>query len=250
MRSHRAAVAFVAFILGLCGPSLAGAVGVSGQGTWESTLEGRDLDGNVSTAEAWYDTVLGITWLADANYAETSGYAVRMDWYEAGSWISALTIGGIGGWRLPTWTDMGPFDCNHGFSGTDCGYNVDTSSGEMAHMHYVTLGNLAFYDTSGNGEQPGWGLTNTGPFANLQAFRYWTSETFPGNVYSAVYFAFDTGEQYVSAKTALGGVADQYAWAVHAGDVGVPVVPEPGTLWLCGTALAALGGAGRRRKAS
>lgn len=48
------------------------AVSVSGQGTWESTLQGRDLDGNLATFEAYYDTVLGITWLADANYAKTS----------------------------------------------------------------------------------------------------------------------------------------------------------------------------------
>ena len=32
-----------------------------------AALLGRDLDGNLSTAEAYYDTVLGITWLGDAN---------------------------------------------------------------------------------------------------------------------------------------------------------------------------------------
>lgn len=30
------------------------AVAISGQGTWESTLQGRDLDGNLSTFEAYY----------------------------------------------------------------------------------------------------------------------------------------------------------------------------------------------------
>ena len=43
------------------------AIGVTGQGTWETTLQARDLDGNLSTAEAYYDTDLDITWLADAN---------------------------------------------------------------------------------------------------------------------------------------------------------------------------------------
>lgn len=38
-------------------------------GTWQTTLQGRDLDGNATTFEAYYDTVLDITWLADANYA-------------------------------------------------------------------------------------------------------------------------------------------------------------------------------------
>ena len=45
------------------------ASGISGQGTWETSLLPRDLDGDLSTAEAYYDTDLNITWLADANYA-------------------------------------------------------------------------------------------------------------------------------------------------------------------------------------
>jgi hypothetical protein len=32
-----------------------------------ASLLARDLDGNLTTAEAYYDTVLGITWLANAN---------------------------------------------------------------------------------------------------------------------------------------------------------------------------------------
>jgi hypothetical protein len=35
------------------------AVGVSGQGPWETTLLARDLDGNAATAEAYYDTDFG-----------------------------------------------------------------------------------------------------------------------------------------------------------------------------------------------
>ena len=45
------------------------AAAISGQGTWETTLQPRDLDGNTSTIEAYYDTVLNITWLANATYA-------------------------------------------------------------------------------------------------------------------------------------------------------------------------------------
>lgn len=231
--------ALVAVALGVASSATAGAV--SGQGTWETTLQGRDLDGNLATAEAYYDTALGITWLANANHADS-----RMDWYEANGWVGTLSFDGTGGWRLPTWTDLGPPDCNYGFSGADCGFNMDVASGEMVHMFYVTLGNLAYYDTSGVEAQPGWGLGNSGPFENLQADRYWTSETFPGNVYSAIHFDFSTGEQYVTAKTALGNAADQYAWAVHSGDVGVPI-PEPGTVWMCAAGLIALGWAARRR---
>lgn len=44
------------------------ALGVPGQGTWETTLQPRDLDGNAANGpEAFYDTVLDITWLRDAN---------------------------------------------------------------------------------------------------------------------------------------------------------------------------------------
>jgi hypothetical protein len=43
----------------------ASAAAVSGQGTWETTLQGRDLDGNTTTFEAYFDTALDITWLAE-----------------------------------------------------------------------------------------------------------------------------------------------------------------------------------------
>lgn len=37
------------------------AAAVTGQGTWETTLQARDLDGNGVT-DAFYDTSLDITW--------------------------------------------------------------------------------------------------------------------------------------------------------------------------------------------
>ena len=54
-----------------CG--VAQSAAVSGQGTWETTLQARDVDAN-GVVDAYYDTVLDITWLADANYVQTSGY--------------------------------------------------------------------------------------------------------------------------------------------------------------------------------
>ena len=50
---------------GWTGESSAGPI--SGQGTWESTLHGRDLDGFVDTFEAYYDSELNITWFAQAS---------------------------------------------------------------------------------------------------------------------------------------------------------------------------------------
>src|SRR3989344_1507399 len=92
-------VATALFVVASSVSTIAHAAAVSGQGTWETTLQGRDLDGNLSTFEAYYDTALNITWLADANYAGTT-----MDWTTANAWVAALNPYGscITGWRLPT----------------------------------------------------------------------------------------------------------------------------------------------------
>lgn len=214
------------------------AVGVSGQGTWETTLEARDLDGNLTTAEAYYDTSLNITWLADANYAGTG-----MVWATANSWAAGLNINGITGWRLPTVTDSGDDGCNFGYSGTDCGYNVDTSTGEMASMFYDTLGNTAYYNTSGSGPQSGWGLSNTGPFSNLPSSLYWSATGYAPDTTFGWIFNFNLGNQNGSNETY--GV---YAWAVHSGDVGAAVVPVPAALWLLGSGLLGLVGLGSQRR--
>lgn len=215
----------------------ANAVSVSGQGSWETTLQGRDLDGNLSTAEAYYDTALNITWLANANYAGTT-----MNWWSANSWAAGLNVNGITGWRLPTVTDSGASGCNFAYSGTDCGYSVNTATGEMAHMFYTTLGNKAFYSTSGVAPQSGWGLTNTGPFSNVQPYHYWSAtevEPYIGDVW---FFLFYDGLQHRSLKS-----VDLYAWAVHSGDVGASVVPIPATFWLFGSGLIGLFGIARKK---
>jgi Protein of unknown function (DUF1566) len=214
------------------------AASVSGQGTWGSTLQGRDLDGNLATAEAYYDTSLGITWLADANYAGT-----LMDWVAANAWASSLNINSITGWRLPTVSDSGTPGCNLANVGTDCGYNVNTATGEMAYMFYTTLGDKASYNTSGV-SQTGAGLTNTGPFSNLQSGYYWSgTEYATGNSY-AWYFNAINGNQNFNDKT-----VGLYAWAVHQGNVGVSTVPVPAAVWLFGSGLLGLVGmSGKRRR--
>jgi len=69
----------------------------------------RDLDGNAATFEAYYDTVLDITWLADAEYSVTPGSSdysaiIYMSWSAANAWAAGLNPygSGITGWRLPT----------------------------------------------------------------------------------------------------------------------------------------------------
>lgn len=81
------------------------AVGITGQGTWEVSLQARDLDGNMATIEAYYDTALGITWLADANAAAGTAFDGggsptdgRMTWSNANAWAASLSLGGFAEW--------------------------------------------------------------------------------------------------------------------------------------------------------
>jgi hypothetical protein len=245
------------------------ATAVSGQGTWETTLQGRDLDGNLSTAEAYYDTVLGITWLADANYAQTSGYDPDglMTWDTAANLVTgwAATLNpygsGITGWRLPTVSPVDGTtadDANTSNIGTeDRGYNISapgtlyagSTASEMAHLFYNTLGDKGFCDpttstdSSCSGPQAGYGLSNTGPFSNVQSNAYWSATDYAPNSTLVFDFLFDIGNQNINFK-----VNDHYAWAVHAGDVGASVVPVPAAAWLFGSGLIGLVGLGRQRR--
>jgi hypothetical protein len=242
------------------------AIGVSGQGTWETTLQGRDLNGDGS-ADAFFDTTLNITWLRDANLNRQP-----LNWNSAVAWASDLDVRGHsaagpgvwlgpGGWRLPTMIDTftppvsGPDGCNFSFAGgTDCGYNVQTKSGttvysEMAHLFYVTLGNKSFCP-SGNQTcspalQAGYGLTNTGGFQNMQLDDYWSGLEYAPDTYRAWYFVPRYGSQLQGGK--LSGL---YAMAVHDGDIGAAVVPEPKTYALMLAGLAVVSAAARRRKAA
>jgi hypothetical protein len=213
---------------------------VSGQGTWETTLQARTFDG--TSIGGYYDTALNITWLADANYAGTG-----MNWVTANSWAAGLNLNGITGWRLPTVTDTGTPGCNAAFVGTDCGYNVDTSTGEMAHMYYVTLGDLAIFSPTGAYPQPGWGPTNTGQFSNIQYyFPYWSSTEYAPSTNYAWDFYFSKGGQGDDIKS--NSVTNNfYAWAVHPGDVGA-AVPVRAAVWLFGSGLIGLLCVAKRRK--
>jgi len=240
MKFHLRRAATALFVVASGVSTLAHAASVSGQGTWETTLQGRDLDGSLSTFEAYYDTSLNITWLANANYA-----GAVMNWTNANVWAAALNPygSGITGWRLPTVTDTGTSGCNFAYTGTDCGYNVDTATGEMAHMFYTTLGDKAYYNTSGVGPQAGWGLTNTGPFSNVQSDDYWSATEYAPNTSYAWYFNTGYGYQDRYNKT-----YSLYAWAVHSGDVGATTVPVPAAVWLFGSGLAGLLGMSRKRR--
>jgi len=151
-------------------------------GTAQATLIDR-------TGGLIYDDVLDITWLQDANYAQTSGYDTdgQMTWDNAFAWADGLSYGGYDDWRLPTMIDTGTPGCNAANSGTDCGYNVQTESGgtvfsEMAYMYHNNLGGnfQSDFGVFGNGTYNGvdtsiFGEKDFALVENVQAYVYWSS---------------------------------------------------------------------------
>jgi len=231
------------------------AAGVSGQGTWETTLLGRDINGYAvpggdASSVFLYDTVLKITWLRNANANDTVVYGYT-NWPGANTWAANLVVGAYDDWRLPTMIDTGTLGCNYSNSGTDCGYNVQTTSdgkvySEMASLWYDTLGNKGDLDASG-AEQAGSGLTNSGDFQNLQTSDYWLGLEYAPDTDKA--WTFGPADGYQGEDLKVVGLSGQFAMAVRPGDVLVPAVPEPETYALMLAGLAVVGAAARRRKA-
>lgn len=207
---------------------------IPGQGTWASSLQGRDLDDNLGNGfEAYYDQELNVTWLADANFARTTGTDSygdtsdgRMSWSGAQRWVQRLNVHGVEQWRLPTLVDVDADGCRSfsyaGGANVDCGYNVDPSLSELAHMFFVTLGNRAWFaPVTGTSSGGGSGLVNTGPFAHLASAGYWAGveDQFLANAW---YFYAGGGLQDTARK------ADELmVWPVRQGDVAQLLVPEP-----------------------
>ena len=263
IQSIRPTLLSIAATMALAAPSHA--TPVLGQGTWQTTLQARDINGD-GTTDAFYDTQLNITWLADGNAAAGSGFDAtygggRMTWGESRAWAASLNVYGTTGWRWPTMIDTGVAGCDF-FSyggGTDCGYNVQTISAdgqtvysELAHLFYATLGNLAYcapgstyYSClAAGGLQPGWGLTNTANFRNLQGHAYWSGlpcAPLP-QACAWVFGTYSGGQGYDFQDD------DLYAIAVRPGDVTAATsVPEPTGLALAALALSALVVVRRRR---
>jgi len=199
-----------------------------------------------------YDTVQNITWLADMNYAFTSGYAAtnvggsgsnqilangRMGWDAAGAWANNLVYGGFSDWRLPT---LNPLDasCTGGFG---VGFGFNCTGGELSRLFVTDLGNQGRSSVLNQVGDTAEQIANLALFSNVQSFDYWSGTEYAPD--PALVWDFNTngGNQSLDVKfNAL------YAVAVRPGDVAASV-PEPQTLALALLALGATMVVRRRR---
>ena len=191
--------------------------------------------------QAYYDDVADLTWLADANYAATSGYAAEnttgeahssttniqidgsMGWEAANTWAASLNIGGVTDWRV---YDHGPY----------CQYYNCTDS-EMGNLFYNVLGGIAGSSIIDEHN------ANYDLFSNVQSGYYWSNTAFTGDDAHAWHFHMNDGSQDPYYK-----IRSMYAWAVHSGDVSMAVVPVPAAAWLFGSGLIGFIGFARRKK--
>ena len=226
--------------------------------TARAELLARDLDGTPITAEAYYDTALDITWMADAALSIPGLFSSAGD-YNGGDLeaIGSVALFGTTGWRAPAVLD--PTCVSTPESCAEPGPNTT----ELAHLWQVTLGN-AVADPLGP-------LANAGPFRNV-----YPTGALIENGSASFWVGASTGTETITVDNGngkpvtysfatylrqtlwdLGGPgsmanAPQYIgariWLVHDGDIAA--VPEPATFACVGIGLAAAVLARRRRPGS
>lgn len=215
--------------------------------TTQASLLSRDLN-NDQNIDAYYDTVLDVTWLKDANLAASNSFGVSgivqyvgvMSWGTATQWISAMNASNYLGhneWRMPKIEPIGDGGysmCCSGFDGRfDFGYNITSPKSELAYMFYVNLVNLGLFDVNGNVQSEHGSIDDPlnmyddNLFDDIRWGWYWSGSQNHANG-SIMVFDIANGEQ---TNRLAGG--PNFVWAVHQGDIGLPVpVPEPKTYTL------------------
>lgn len=201
-----------------------------------SALTAVDLDGIATNGhEGVYDDVLDITWLADANYAQTSGFDVdgRITWTAAEAFIADLNTNrylNITSWRQAS---ASPEGCR----GYQCGNQTTYTEDELGYHYYQNLGAI-----DNGGMTNGSNTAYLNLFTNIQDNLYWTgTEVSPGSS-SAFIFLTTIGFQTTNGK-----ISDRYVWVVAPGNVAANAVPVPAAVWLFGSALIGLAGLARQR---
>ncbi len=224
-----------------------------------AALESR-IDG-----AAYYDTILDVTWLADANLALTERFGIPLHPGGVGSSIDdgivfdgrmSRTVSlefvhrmneanylGFSSWRLPAHSPVNgtTYEIQVSYdASTDQGYGTpggwvdgdDNPQSELGHMYYVNLGNLAQCPPgvgavcSSSEYQPGWGLVNSGPFINIENDAYQYRTALTAGSGGFGEFWFFSGFQ----ETVDGTWA--YVWPVLDGDPAAAAVPVPPSLLL------------------
>ena len=175
-----------------------------------------------------YDDVLNITCAQPEN--------TLRNWEDANTWAAGLTLGGVGGWRLPyvsVAAGAGPYTG----SLVDCSTASEMAcrDNELGYMFYQNLSGTAGSSILTSGD-PDLAL-----FPELQSFSYWSGTAF--NTSAAYPFNFSVGSQGSSQKS-----SGLYTWAVHAGNVSP--IPIPAAVWLFSSGIIGLIGISRRKKAA
>lgn len=186
-----------------------------------------------------YDTSRNITWLADMNFAKTSGHDSDglMDWAAAMRWADSLVHGGYDDWRLPTLEPSdascsNSFDPGGGWPVEYFGFNC--TGGELSGLFVTDLGNKGRESVLNPAGDTVEQIANLALFSNVGPNTYWSGTGRPRFASDAMYFAADLGLQ-------VGGNRgeEKHALAVRSGDV-VAQVPEPQALALALLAVCAM----------
>jgi len=156
-----------------------------------------------------YDDVLDITWMQDANYAQTSGYDADgiMTWSETMNWASNVVYAGHSGWRLPS-------ALNSDGTGPCLGDNCTDS--EFGHI--ILADQLVISPASTKFKNIQADLIIPGP-------AYWTSTEFSSS--ESWVWSISRFEHAYAPKSLiddlLGLELTIYGWAVHDGDVAAEI---------------------------
>jgi hypothetical protein len=162
------------------------------------------------------------------------------------SYLNSTSYGGTQQWRLPAMLQSGA--CNFTYDGTNCGYNVNPATSELARVYYTELGRIAKFDADAFPNE-GYGIFKDGgyetppspvlplPFTNVQSDAYWLGLTYSLNDAQAWSFATSDGNQGFESKA-----GQRFVWAVAPGNVQITTspVPLPAPVWLIGSGLACL----------